>query len=123
MVIENPCLIKTEKCLNCHNHFSGVRPSIKEVIISDHFKKDFPDYEDVVKDILDCTHSNFIELHKYEEHINGNTIFRAKKGKLHFVYVIDKEKRLIFLKVFRNFKEYVKFLSNKKEICRMIKGA
>lgn len=121
--MENPCIAKTERCINCHNHFSEIRPSISEVIISHHFKKDFDEYESIVKDILDCAHANFIELHKFEEHINGNRIFRAKKEKIHFLYAIDKQKRLIFLRAFKNFKEYTKFLENKKEITRMIREA
>ncbi len=120
--MENPCLQKTQRCLNCHNHFSEIRPSIKEVVITHHFKKDIPDYKDVVKDILNCKHANFIELHKFEEHIEGNAIFRAKKGKIHFVYAIDKNKRLIFLRAFHNFKEYEKFLLNKKGINNMVKS-
>ena len=123
MEITNPCSSKTDKCINCHNHFYESRPLIKKVIITHHFKKDFTDYEDIVKDILDCSHTNFIELHKFEEHIDRNLIFRAKKDRLHFVYAIDKEKRLIFLRAFHNFKEYEKFLSNKKEIGNMIELA
>jgi len=121
--MKNPCLEKTDRCINCHNHFAEARPNIKKVIISNHFKKDFPKYKEIVQDILDCTHDNFVELHKYEENYSGNIIFRAKKEKIHLIYAIDKQKRLIFLRAFKNFKEYKKFLDNKKEIKNMIVSA
>jgi hypothetical protein len=47
-------------------------------------------------------------------------IFRAKKEGMHIVYCVDKNMRIIFLRVFRNFKEYEKFLENKKEISNLI---
>ena len=117
MVI-NPSVDRTERCLNCHNHFSELRPHIKEVRISKHFKRDYEDYDSVIKDILSCEHSNFNELHKYEEHVDNGILFRAKKGKTHFAYIVDKGKNLVFLRAFNNFKDYKKFLDDKKEIKR-----
>ena len=94
--MELDCKNKTERCLNCSNHFSLLRPKIKEIVISRHFKKDFLDYEIAVKDILDCNHSNFTELHKFEEHVEGNKLFRAKNNKFHIVYAVDNKDRIIF---------------------------
>jgi hypothetical protein len=62
----------------------------------------------------------FTELHKFEENIDGNLVFRAKKEGIHIVYCVDKRKRIIFLRAFRNYGEYGKFLEDKKEIKRMI---
>src|SRR3989338_6486994 len=121
--MELDCKNKTERRLNCSNHFSLLRPKIKEIVISRHFKKDFLDYEIAVKDILDCNHSNFTELHKFEEHVEGNKLFRAKNNKFHIVYAVDNKDRIIFLRALKNFKEYKKFLNNKKEIKSMIDGA
>ena len=112
-------MIMTE-CPNCHDHFEQFKPSIKEVIITKHFKRDFPDFDTDL--ILDSKHEHFTRLHKYEENIEGNHIFRALKDKIHIVYAIDKSHNLIFLRVFHNFKEYMKFLDNKKIILKMIKS-
>jgi len=112
------CPNKTEKCVNCHNHFEQLRPLVKEVIVSKHFLKDAPDFD--VSSITDCKHEYFIRLHKFEETINGNHIFRAIKGRTHFVYAIDKNHSLIFLRAFDNLKEYEKFLMDKRKILDMI---
>ena len=59
-------------------------------------------------------------MHKFERNINGNLIFRAKKGQIHIVYGVDKRIRIVFLRAIKNFAQYKKFLENKKEILRMI---
>ena len=100
-----------------------LRPAIKDVIISKHFSRDLKDEEtinSIIKSILDCSHLEFVELHKFEENIDGNIIFRAKKENLHIVYCVDKKMRMIFLRAIRNFDEYKKFIDNKKEIKMMI---
>jgi hypothetical protein len=73
-----------------------------------------------VKDVLDCSNVNFSELHKFEENIDGNLVFRAKKNGVHIVYCVDKRMKIIFLRAFRNYNEYEKFLEDRKEIERMI---
>jgi hypothetical protein len=70
--------------------------------------------------VLDCEHLYFKQLHKLEETIKGNHIFRALKNNLHVVYAIDRSHRLIFLRAFDNFTAYKKFLDNKKQILHMI---
>ncbi len=123
MQLTYPCTDKGPHCINCHDHFMELRPLVKEVIISHHFKKDLKDEKvisQIVQTILDCNHIAFHELHKFEEDIGGNFIFRAKKDKLHYVYCIDKTKRIIFLRSFKNFNEYKKFLEDKKGIKRVI---
>jgi mRNA-degrading endonuclease RelE of RelBE toxin-antitoxin system len=100
-----------------------VRPSIRSVAISRHFARDLKDEEKVtsiVKDVLDCSHLEFHELHKFERNVGGNLIFRAKREKLHIVYGVDKELRIIFLRAIKNFTEYKKFLMDKKEIMKLI---
>jgi hypothetical protein len=74
----------------------------------------------IVKDVLDCSHLEFHELHKFEKNIDGNLIFRAKKEKTHIVYGVDKNMRIVFLRAMKNFTQYKKFLEDKKEILRMI---
>jgi len=102
------------------NHFEQFKPSIKKVIITHHFKKDLPDFDASL--ILDSKHEHFTRLHKYEENIEGNHIFRALKNKTHIVYAVDRSHNLIFLRAFHNFTEYMKFLDNKKKILGIIES-
>jgi hypothetical protein len=118
--MKNPCADKTPRCINCHDLFSAIRPNIKEVIVTHHFKKDCQNWDEIAKNIVDCSHNHFTELHKFEEHLGEFSIFRAKKEKEHFVYAVDKSNRLILLRVFKNFSTYQKFLSDKKEIKKIL---
>ena len=100
-----------------------LRPLLKEIVVSKHFKRDLKDEEkisSIIKSILDCSHMEFNELHKFEENIEGVLIFRAKKENLHIIYCIDKSMRIIFLRAIRNFDEYKRLLDDKKEIKLMI---
>jgi mRNA-degrading endonuclease RelE of RelBE toxin-antitoxin system len=118
-----PCSEHKDFCVNCHNHFMVVRPSIKGVVATKRFFKDLKDLEEaksIVREVLDCSGIDFSELHKFEEHIDGCMVFRAKKDGMHIVYCVDKSMRIIFLRVFKNFKEYEKFLEDKKEIKNLI---
>jgi mRNA-degrading endonuclease RelE of RelBE toxin-antitoxin system len=101
----------------------AVRPHIKSVVVTKRFFKDLKDGEKakaIVRGILDCSNADFNELHKFEEHVNGYMIFRAKKEGMHIVYCVDKNMRIIFMRVFKNFKEYEKFLDDKREISKLI---
>jgi mRNA-degrading endonuclease RelE of RelBE toxin-antitoxin system len=121
--LKNPCAERKNFCVNCHGHFMAVRPYIKSVVVTKHFFKDLKDPEEarsIVRGVLDCSNIDFSELHKFEEHVSGTMIFRAKKEGLRIVYCVDKNMRIIFLRVFRNFREYGKFLENKKEINNLI---
>jgi mRNA-degrading endonuclease RelE of RelBE toxin-antitoxin system len=122
-VLESPCALKKGHCLNCHSHFMAVRPLIKAAVVSRHFIKDLKNKDEmksIVNDVLDCSNMDFFELHKFEENIDGNLIFRAKKQGVHIVYCVDKQMRIIFLRAFRNYSEYGKFLEDKKEIKKLI---
>jgi mRNA-degrading endonuclease RelE of RelBE toxin-antitoxin system len=120
---KNPCTEQKDFCVNCHSHFMAVRPHIKSIVVTKRFFKDLKELEEaksIVRDVLECSNSDFYELHKFEEHMDGNMIFRAKKEGMHIVYCVDKNMRIIFLRAFRNFKEYEKFLADKKEIINLI---
>ena len=124
--IENPCAVRKDFCINCHSHFMAIRPLIKTVVVSRHFVKDLKDegeINSIVKDVLDCSNLEHTELHKFEENIDGNLIFRAKTQGLHIVYCVDKRIRIIFLRVIKNYAEYKEFLDDKKEIKKMIAQA
>jgi hypothetical protein len=108
-----------EKCENCHEHFQEMRPKVKEILISGHFQRDLPGFDTSL--IMDCKHEYFTRLHKFEEKIEGNYIFRAVYEGKHIVYSIDKGNRMIFLRAFSNFKEYKKYLENKKLILSQLK--
>ena len=87
-----------------------IRPSLKTLVISRHFTRDLKDKEQIdsiVNGILDCS-VGFNELHKFEEDIDGNLVFRAKKENMHIVYCVDKKMRIIFLRAFKNYNEYKK---------------
>ncbi len=121
--IDNPCIDKTNFCINCNNHFMRIRPAIKSVAVSKRFLRDLKDDQmasSIIQAVLDCSTLEFNELHKFERNIDGNLIFRARKGKLHVVYGVDKRMRIIFLTAMRDFTQYKKLLDNKKEIVRMI---
>jgi mRNA-degrading endonuclease RelE of RelBE toxin-antitoxin system len=86
-----------------------VRPYLKGVIVSKHFVKDLKNEEEaksVIQKVLDCSHSEFTELHKFEENINGNLVFRAKKDGTHIVYCVDRTMQIVFLRAIKNFTEY-----------------
>ena len=119
----NPCTEQKDHCVNCHSHFMSVRPRITSVIVRKRFFKDLRNGEKakaIVREVLDCSNADFSELHKFEEHVDGCMIFRAKKKRTHIVYCVDKNMRLIFMRAFKNFKEYEKFLENKREISKLI---
>lgn len=121
--LETTCDEKKNFCANCTSHFMTVRPLIKGVVVSKRFVKDLKDEEEVnsiVNSVLQCSHLEFHELHKFEENVDRNLIFRARKGDLHVVYCVNPQMRLIFLRAITNFTEYKKFLENRKEIKMMI---
>ena len=121
----NSCQIRTVFCNTCNSHFMRVRPMIKEVVISKHFKRDLKDekkIKSIIKNILDCSHMEFHEMHKFEENINDNLIFRARKDKMHIVYCVTKDRKIIFLRAIKNYDDYKKFLEDKKLIKKMLKS-
>jgi mRNA-degrading endonuclease RelE of RelBE toxin-antitoxin system len=121
--LENPCSEHKDHCINCHSHFMAVRPHIKSVVVTKRFFKDLKDEEkakQIVREVLDCSNADFYELHKFEEHVAGCMVFRAKTEGMHIVYCVDKNMRIIFMRVFKNFKEYEKFLDDKKEVSKLI---
>jgi hypothetical protein len=107
-----------DSCLNCNDHFQYLRPLVSEVLVSNRFKRDAPDFD--INLVVDCEHKYSTRLHKYEDTIEGCHIFRAFVDGMHASYVIDRAHRLIFLRAFRNVKSYKKFMTNKKGILNMI---
>lgn len=123
MSLQNQCTLKKSFCINCNSEFMRVRPYLRGVIVSKHFVKDCKDEnkaKSIVQNVLDCSDLEFTELHKFEENIDGNLIFRAKKDGTHIVYCVDKTMQIVFLRAIRNFNEYKKFLDDRKQIKRII---
>jgi mRNA-degrading endonuclease RelE of RelBE toxin-antitoxin system len=86
--------------------------------MSKHFSKDLDNYQQVIDKIMSCDKQSSEELHKFEEKIQDAYLFRAKIDGVHIVYAVSGNK-IIFLRAFKNFKEYGKFLENKKAIRMM----
>ena len=117
------CVEKRDSCVNCHSHFKAVRSHLTGVIVTKRFLRDLKEADEpksIVNAVLDCSSMDFSELHKFEQHIDGSMIFRANKQGLHVVYATDKNRKLIFLRAFKNYGEYSKFLEDKKEIKNLI---
>jgi hypothetical protein len=120
--VENSCSMEKDFCKDCSNHFTRLRPMVKEAVTSKHFLRDVKDEKEansIINSILECSRMDFTELHKFEETIGKATLFRAKIGSFHIVYCIEGES-IMFLRRVENFEEYKKFIDNKKEIKRMI---
>ena len=124
--LKNPCGGQKYHCVNCHSHFMEVRPHLQCVVVTKRFFRDLKDEEKakvIVRDVLDCSNADFFELHKFEKHVDGCMVFRAKTEGMHIVYCVDKKMRIIFMRVFKNFKEYEKFLDDNREISKLITHA
>jgi hypothetical protein len=122
--VNNSCDMESKFCPECNSHFLKLRPLVKDAIITRHFTKDVKDEteaENIVKSVLDCSHIDFTELHKFEENVDGIMLFRAKKDERHIVYCIHGS-RIIFLRSIRNFEEYKKFIDDRKGIKRMVES-
>jgi Txe/YoeB family toxin of Txe-Axe toxin-antitoxin module len=111
------CSKKTDKCINCNEHFENLFEGVKEIIVTKRFLKDAPDFN--IELITDCKNEYFTHLHKFEKKIGDSYIFRALKDDEHFLYAI-KDNKMIFLRAFKNFKEYEKFLEDNKAIKTLI---
>ena len=107
------------------DHFHELFPFVKEISFSSHFEKDMKSQGLVnfdAKKIFSQEFNDFTRLHKFEEKIGEHYIFRALHTGKHLVYSIDKNGKVVFLRAFSNFKEYEKFLGDKKRIGEILKN-
>ena len=107
---------------NCHSHFKNLRPSLSDYKISKHLTRDIENYQEFIDKILSCEATCSSELHKFEEKIDHFSIFRAKIDGVHLVYAIDDSKKILFLRAFKNFTHYGKFLEDKKAIKKLVES-
>ena len=122
-ISSNSCSTARAECLNCHGQFLAIRPLLTGIVVTRQFSKDFRSPQEAeanVAAIMECSNVDFYEMHKLEANIDGNLIFRAKREGVHMVYAVDKQLRVVFLRAFRNYSEYGKFLEDKQEIKKMI---
>jgi len=108
-----------EECPVCggfNSHFKQLNPLIEDYKVSKHFSKDIKNSDEIIKNIISCEHACFSELHKFEKKLGDLTLFRAKINRVHIVYAINSKKVLMFLRAFKNFGDYTRFLENNKEI-------
>jgi len=106
--------------MECSSHFMHLRGSMLGYKISKHFEKELGNYQEIIGKILSCDAACFTELHKFEEKISDISVFRAKIDRVHIVYAIDKTGNAYFLRAFRNFSMYGRFLGDKKGIVKLI---
>ena len=119
--IINPCKDGNSNCIRCPLHFVQMRPGIRSVAYSHHFLRDAkhnPDALEIAQEVLDCDHEDYAELHKFERHVHGTAVFRAKRDSRHLLYGIDDRGTLIFLRLIKHYGEYQHFLSSDREILR-----
>ncbi|MFO7990737.1 MAG: hypothetical protein R6U61_00400 [Thermoplasmata archaeon] len=118
------CSIERDFCRNCNNHYQHIRPSIVGVYVSNTFSKDVGDEKrsaGIIENVMQCSHMQFTELHKFEKHVDGFPVFRAKIDGDHIVYCIDTDKKvIIFLRYFHNYSRYKRFLEDDREILKTI---
>jgi len=107
-----------EKSIGVKSHFDNDVAKINEIIMTKRFKKDAPEFD--VEEVISCEHLHFTRLHKFEKHVGDLHIFRALIKGIHYLYAVDKKYRVIFLRAFKNFKEYGKFLDSDREILREV---
>ncbi len=122
-VLEASCASTRKECLNCQKRFMALRPLLSAVVVTERFLRDFkddPTAKAVVSEVLACFTVGYSELHQFEGTADGVLVFRAKKAGVHSVYVVDKKLRVIFLRAFRNFGEYGRFLADKKALKKML---
>jgi len=94
-------------------HLMTIRPHIRSIVVNKRFLENLKDEEkakELLREALDCPNADFNKLHKFEEHVNGYMVFRAKTEEMHIVCCVDKNKRIIFMRAFKNFKQYEKFI-------------
>jgi len=93
-------------------HLVTIKPQVRSAVVGKRFLKDLKGEKakELLREALDYPEAELYELHKFEEHAAGSAGFRAKAGEGHVVYCVDKNKRVIFMRVFKNVEHYKKFV-------------
>jgi len=94
-------------------YLEGDRPSIRHFVVNKQFFKDLKDEEkskEFFKEVLETPNTNSEKLHKFEELEKTSIVSRAKTEEPHIVCCVDKNMRVIYMRVFKNIKKYEKFI-------------
>ncbi len=114
-------MTECQMCRDFNSHFGQLQPSIEGYKTSKHLVHDIKNPKEIIEKILSCEHTCSSELHKFEKKIGDFSVFRAKINRVHIVYAIDSKKMVFFLRAFKNFGDYTRFLEDDKEIENMIR--
>jgi mRNA-degrading endonuclease RelE of RelBE toxin-antitoxin system len=93
-------------------HLDGDRPNIRHFVVNKRFFKDLKDEEkskEFFKEVLDPK-ADSKKQHKFKELKNGSKVSSAKTEDPRIVCCVDKNMRVIFMRVFKNVKKYEKFI-------------
>ena len=93
-------------------HLVTIKPHVRSAVVGKRFLKDFEGEKakELLREALDYPDADVYDLRKFEEGSAGSAGFRGKAGERHVVYCVDKNKRLVFMRVFRNVEHYKKFV-------------
>ena len=105
--------------MNERSHFEQINDQIDEYEISNHCKRDLKGLAlPFIMDIIDKKHEGFEELHKFELKFENGTFFRAKINGIHILYCFS-NKKITFLRAFKNFIEYKKVLNHPEKLLKL----
>jgi hypothetical protein len=94
-------------------YLEGTKPNIRHFVVNKQFFKDLKDEEkskEFFREVLDHPNANSKKQHKFEELENGSRVSRAKTEEPHIVCCVDKNMRVIYMRIFKNVKKYEKFI-------------
>ncbi len=110
--------VKTPRCVNCSDVFQRLRDNVTHVVVSKPFGRDLPGFDTAI--VTDCEHLHARRLHKFEKAVGGAHVFRALVDGMHVVYAIAGD-AIVFLRAFKNLKDYDGFLSRSAAVERVIR--
>lgn len=94
-------------------YLDGNKPNIRHFVVNKQFFKDLKDEEkskEFFKEVLDRPNADSKKQHKFEELENDQRASRAETEEPHIVCCVDKNMRVIYMRVFKNPKKYEKFI-------------
>jgi mRNA-degrading endonuclease RelE of RelBE toxin-antitoxin system len=91
-------------------HLVTIKPHVRSAVVGKRFLKDLKGEKakELLREALDYPDADFYELQKFEEQDSAG--FRGKAGEGNVVYCVDKNKRVIFMRVFKKVENYKKFI-------------
>jgi hypothetical protein len=92
-------------------HLITVRPRVRSIVVTKSFLKDSKEEEKAkkLKEVLEFPDADLNVLGKFEVLLKSCMAFKTKTGERNIACCVDKNKRVIFMRVFKNLKHYKKF--------------